>query len=82
MDVFPNILDFNSKGKYLGYLVLQFIKTVINVMPISDRHYIDGCFNELYWVTQTCLYHKSNIFGNTSIVKVDVSFQSPYLTLF
>jgi len=37
MDVFPNILDFNSKGKYLGYLVLQFIKTVINVMPISDR---------------------------------------------
>ena len=37
MDVFPNISDFNSKGKYLGYLVLQFIKTFINVMPISDR---------------------------------------------
>ena len=37
MDVFPNISDFNSKGKYLGYLVLQFIKTIINVIPISDR---------------------------------------------
>jgi len=37
MDVFPNINDFYSKGKYLGYLVLQFIKTVINVNPISDR---------------------------------------------
>jgi len=37
MDVFPNINDFYSKGKYLGYLILQFIKSVINVNPISDR---------------------------------------------
>ena len=37
MEVFPNILEFNNKGKYLGYLVLQFIKTVVNVLPISDR---------------------------------------------
>ena len=37
MDIFPNIQHFSDKGKYLGYLVLEFIKTVINVTPISDR---------------------------------------------
>ena len=37
MDIFPNIQHFSDKGKYLGYLVLEFIKTVINVAPISDR---------------------------------------------
>jgi DNA-directed RNA polymerase II subunit RPB2 len=37
MEIFPNIDDFGNKGKYLGYLVLQFIKTVINVLPLSDR---------------------------------------------
>tara|TARA_B100000795_G_C22806145_1_gene444988 strand:+ start:5444 stop:10042 length:4599 start_codon:yes stop_codon:yes gene_type:complete len=37
IDVFPNIQNFSDKGKYLGYLVLQFIKTVINVTSISDR---------------------------------------------
>ena len=37
MDIFPNISEFANKGKYLGYLILQFIKSVINVLPISDR---------------------------------------------
>ena len=37
MDIFPNIDDFNNKGKYLGYLVLQFIKSVIDILPLSDR---------------------------------------------
>lgn len=37
MEIFPNIDDFDNKGKYLGYLVLQFIKTVIDVLPLSDR---------------------------------------------
>ena len=36
-DIFPNIEDIENKGKYLGYLVLQFIKTVIGTLPISDR---------------------------------------------
>ena len=37
MDVFPNIDDFDNKGKYLGYLVLQFIKSVKDILPLSDR---------------------------------------------
>ena len=36
-DIFPNIEDIENKGKYLGYLILQFIKTVIGTLPISDR---------------------------------------------
>ena len=36
-DIFPNIEEIENKGKYLGYLVLQFIKTVIGTLPISDR---------------------------------------------
>jgi len=36
-EIFPNIDELDNKGKYLGYLILQFIKTVIGTMPVSDR---------------------------------------------
>ncbi len=36
-EIFPNIDELDNKGKYLGYLILQFIKTVIGTLPISDR---------------------------------------------
>ena len=36
-EIFPNIEDIRDKGKYLGYLVFQFIKTVIGTSPVSDR---------------------------------------------
>jgi DNA-directed RNA polymerase II subunit RPB2 len=36
-DVFPNMTEFSNKGKYLGYLTLQFIKTVKGILPLSDR---------------------------------------------
>jgi len=36
-EIFPNIEELDNKGKYLGYLILQFIKTVIGTMPVSDR---------------------------------------------
>ena len=32
-----SINEFENKGKYLGYLTLQFIKTVKGVLPLSDR---------------------------------------------
>ena len=36
-EIFPNIKEIEDKGKYLGYLVFQFIKTVIGTLPVSDR---------------------------------------------
>jgi DNA-directed RNA polymerase II subunit RPB2 len=36
-EIFPNIDELDNKGKYLGYLILQFIKTVIGTIPLSDR---------------------------------------------
>ena len=36
-EIFPNIDELDNKGKYLGYLILQFIKTVIGTLPLSDR---------------------------------------------
>ena len=32
-----NIDDIEDKGKYLGYLIFQFIKTIIGTLPLSDR---------------------------------------------
>jgi len=38
LDLFPNIEDgLREKGMYLGYLVKQVIKTVLGVLPPSDR---------------------------------------------
>ena len=36
-EIFPNIDDIEDKGKYLGYLIFQFIKTIIGTLPLSDR---------------------------------------------
>lgn len=36
-DVFPNIPNFEDKGKYLGYLVSQIMKTKFGLIPYSDR---------------------------------------------
>ena len=36
-EIFPNIDEIDNKSKYLGYLILQFIKTVIGTLPVSDR---------------------------------------------
>ena len=36
-EIFPNIDELDNKGKYLGYLILQFIKTVTGTLPLSDR---------------------------------------------
>jgi len=37
MEVFPNIDLFENKAKYLAYLTNQFVKTVLNIYPLSDR---------------------------------------------
>jgi len=37
MEVFPNIDIFENKAKYLAYLTNQFIKTVLDIYPLSDR---------------------------------------------
>ena len=36
-DVFPNIPLYANKGKYLGYLVKQFVNVVMHIAPQSDR---------------------------------------------
>lgn len=36
-DVFPNIPLYHNKGRYLGYLVKQFINVVMHISPESDR---------------------------------------------
>ena len=36
-DIFPNISLFKNKGKYLGYLVKQFINVAMVISPESDR---------------------------------------------
>jgi DNA-directed RNA polymerase II subunit RPB2 len=36
-DVFPNIPLYTNKGRYLGYLVKQFINVCMNISPLSDR---------------------------------------------
>jgi len=37
MEVFPNIDKFENKGKYLAYLINEFVKTVLDIYPLSDR---------------------------------------------
>jgi len=37
MEVFPNIDLFENKSKYLAYLTNQFVKTVLDIYPLSDR---------------------------------------------
>jgi DNA-directed RNA polymerase II subunit RPB2 len=36
-DVFPNIPVFQNKGKFLGYIVRQFVNVCMNIAPVSDR---------------------------------------------
>jgi DNA-directed RNA polymerase II subunit RPB2 len=36
-DVFPNVPLYQNKGKYLGYLVKQFINVAMHISPESDR---------------------------------------------
>ena len=36
-DIFPNISVYHNKGKYLGYLVKQFINVVMHISQESDR---------------------------------------------
>ena len=36
-DLFPNIPLFENKGKYLGYLLKQFINSCLNISDVSDR---------------------------------------------
>ena len=36
-DLFPNIPLFENKGKYLGYLLKQFINSCLNISVVSDR---------------------------------------------
>jgi len=42
-DIFPNIQLFSNKGKYLGYLVKEFINVTIGIRKESDR---DNYFNK------------------------------------
>lgn len=36
-DVFPNIILFQNKGKYLGYLIKQMINVILGISDESDR---------------------------------------------
>jgi DNA-directed RNA polymerase II subunit RPB2 len=36
-ELFPNITKFENKGKYLAYLIKEFINTCININDVSDR---------------------------------------------
>ena len=36
-DIFPNISLFENKGKYLGYLIKEYINVILNIRPPSDR---------------------------------------------
>jgi len=36
-EVFPNIENFDNKGKYLGYLVNSIMKVALKINPFSDR---------------------------------------------
>ncbi len=47
-DVFPNITLFENKGKYLGYLVKEFINIALGIQKESDR---DNYFNKRIYIS-------------------------------